>query len=159
MQFQKMKIPELTEYELGKERKVEGIGLPDLYDKCTCWKGISSEEKIGPEVVCPKFCKTARSFDDSFEFCVVKVSYGLYHLKQKNIDGSSCMQNEKIHKYKKFQNLIFFNIQVPDFTATLGCRSKIWTSSWAQWSHSWSSRLPNVLLFHIWCMEDLGTSA
>ena len=32
----KMKIPELTEYELGEERKVEGIGLPDLYDKCTC---------------------------------------------------------------------------------------------------------------------------
>ena len=32
----KMKIPELTEYELEEERKVEGIGLPDLYDKCTC---------------------------------------------------------------------------------------------------------------------------
>ena len=74
MWIQKMKIPKLTEYELGEERKVERIELPDLHDKCTCWKGISSEEKIGSEVVCPKFCKTARSFDDSFEFLVVKVS-------------------------------------------------------------------------------------
>ena len=77
----------------GKEG--EGIRLPDLYDKCTCWRVISCEEKVGPEVGSPRFCKTTGVSDDSFEFCIVKVSYGLYHLKQKIIDGSSCMQNEK----------------------------------------------------------------
>ena len=91
----------------GGGKEGEGIRLPDLYDKCTCWKVISCEEKVGPEVVCPRFCKTTGSSDDSFEFCVVKVSYGLYHLKQKIIDGSSCMQNEKIHKIQKISKSHF----------------------------------------------------
>ena len=66
------------------------------------------------------------------------------------------MQNEKIYK---IQNLIFFKSQVHDFTATLGCHSELSTSSWAQWSHSWSSSLPSVLLFHTLCMVGLDTSA
>ena len=77
----------------GGGKEGEGIRLPD---KCTCWRVVSCEEKVGPEVGSPRFCKTAGSSDDSFEFCVVKISYGLYHLKQKIVDGSSCIQNEKI---------------------------------------------------------------
>ena len=141
----------------GGGKEGEGIRLPD---KCTCWRVVSCEEKVGPEVGSPRFCKTAGSSDDSFEFCVVKISYGLYHLKQKIVDGSSCIQNEKILRdTKNFKISFSSNFQVRNFTVTLGCHSKIWTSSWARWSHSWSSKLPNVLLFHIWCMEGLGTSA
>ena len=77
----------------GGGKEGEGIRLPD---KCTCWRVVSCEEKVGPEVGSPRFCKTAGGSDDSFEFCVVKISYGLYHLKQKIVDGSSCIQNEKI---------------------------------------------------------------
>ena len=141
----------------GGGKEGEGIRLPD---KCTCWKVVSCEEKVSPEVGGPRFCKTAGSSDDSFEFCVVKISYGLYHLKQKIVDGSSCIQNEKILRdTKNFKISFSSNFQVRNFTVTLGCHSKIWTSFWARWSHSWSSKLLNVLLFHIWYMEGLGTSA
>ena len=107
MQFQKKENSWINWIWTGGGKEGEGIRLPDLYDKCTCWKIISCEKKVGPEVVCPRFCKTTGSSDDSFEFCVVKVSYGLYHLKQKIIDGSSCMQNEKIHKIQKISKSHF----------------------------------------------------
>ena len=141
----------------GGGKEGEGFRLPD---KCACWRVVSCEEKVGPEVGSPRFCKTAGSSDDSFEFCVVKISYGLYHLKQKIIHGSSCVQKRKnFTRYKIFKISFSSNFQVQNFTVTLGCHSKIWTSSWAQWSYSWSSKLLNVLLFRIWYMEDLGTSA
>ena len=87
-----------------------------LPDKCACWRVVSCEEKVGPEVGSPRFCKTAGSSDDSFEFCVVKISYGLYHLKQKIIHGSSCVQKrKKFHKIQNFQNLIFFKFSGTEF--------------------------------------------
>ena len=81
-----------------------------LPDKCACWRVVSCEEKVGPEVGSPRFCKTAGSSDDSFEFCVVKISYGLYHLKQKIVDGSSCIQNEKFYEIQKISKSHFLQI-------------------------------------------------
>ena len=93
----------------GGGKEGEGIRLPD---KCTCWRVVSCEEKVGPEVGSPRFCKTAGSSDDSFEFCVVKISYGLYHLKQKIIHGSSCIQKRKNSQNTKISFSSIFRFMI-----------------------------------------------